>query len=373
MHSQKLAVVALACLPLAAQTFVVDLNNGPGTNYTSLAAAVAGVPGGAVLRVRAGTYGEAITIAGKSLTILGEPGALLMPPAVGGFHIDGLAANQTVVLRGLEINFTQTVDPTIRCANNQGLIVLDGVSSVGRTNLFADSCAALQVRDSVFGVTPFATGLGSINLTNCIATFEHCGAADVRLTNSSVQFANCELTGNTFVGAVYNRAVIMAGGDLRLLGGSLTGGQSLTLLQAQAIQGAGNVRVDPSTVVIASVPRFDPGVIVTTLEMPKVTSQRVNGGADLQATMTGPAGGTGVLMLALAVPAVTIPNFDPRWMDGATLTVQAIGVLGGTPLQSTFTLPPTGVFTGLLITHQGLAASPSGSLSLSNPATQMID
>src|SRR5437762_9224013 len=39
-----------------AQTFIVDAANGPGTNFTEIATAVAAVPDGAVLMVRAGSY-----------------------------------------------------------------------------------------------------------------------------------------------------------------------------------------------------------------------------------------------------------------------------------------------------------------------------
>jgi len=41
---------------LRAQMFVVDSSNGPGTNFTSIAATSAVAPDGAVLRVRAGVY-----------------------------------------------------------------------------------------------------------------------------------------------------------------------------------------------------------------------------------------------------------------------------------------------------------------------------
>ena len=63
---------ALAAAAVA-QTFIVDVNSGPGTNFTSIAAAVAAVPDGAVLEVRPGTY-AAFTIQNKSLTVFGQAG-----------------------------------------------------------------------------------------------------------------------------------------------------------------------------------------------------------------------------------------------------------------------------------------------------------
>ena len=58
-----------------AQTFVVDVANGPGTNFTSIATAISAVPDGATLLVRPGVYAEAIRIDGKGLKILGGPGS----------------------------------------------------------------------------------------------------------------------------------------------------------------------------------------------------------------------------------------------------------------------------------------------------------
>ena len=57
--------------PLAAQTFIVDQNGGPGVHYQDLPRAVAAVPDGAVLRVRAGNY-STFVLANKGLSILGD-------------------------------------------------------------------------------------------------------------------------------------------------------------------------------------------------------------------------------------------------------------------------------------------------------------
>ena len=91
MLAQRLAVLALSALSVQAQQFVVDVHNGPGTHFTSLGAAVASVPSGALLRVRAGNYFEAVDLAGKSMTILGDPGAQVFPPFSSAFRIRGLA------------------------------------------------------------------------------------------------------------------------------------------------------------------------------------------------------------------------------------------------------------------------------------------
>ncbi|MCA8976080.1 MAG: hypothetical protein KDC98_15265 [Planctomycetes bacterium] len=79
---------------LLAQTFVVDINNGPGTSFTTIDAAVAAVPGGSTLIVKAGNY-PGFTIAQKSITVLAEARVVASP----AISVTGLTAAQKVVLR----------------------------------------------------------------------------------------------------------------------------------------------------------------------------------------------------------------------------------------------------------------------------------
>src|SRR5262249_13509994 len=90
--------LALLSTSLAvAQTFVVDASNGPGTNFTDVAAAVAAVPDGATLLVRPGSYAS-FTLNGKGLTILGGPGVQFAGQSA---VVMNTLSNQAVVLRGL--------------------------------------------------------------------------------------------------------------------------------------------------------------------------------------------------------------------------------------------------------------------------------
>jgi pectin methylesterase-like acyl-CoA thioesterase len=73
LHAAGAALLSLAA---GAQTFVVDAANGPGAHFTEITAALQAVPEGAVLRVRAGDYAS-FTIDGRSVTVLGEPGAVV--------------------------------------------------------------------------------------------------------------------------------------------------------------------------------------------------------------------------------------------------------------------------------------------------------
>ena len=122
MLRQSLAL-ALATAA-AAQTFIVDVNNGAGTHYQQITAAVAAVPDGATLRVRAGTYAP-FAIVGKSLTILGDN------VNVQSFEVASIAAAQRVVVDGI------TFQITLRVTGNTGQVHVS--RSVGMSSIFPSS------------------------------------------------------------------------------------------------------------------------------------------------------------------------------------------------------------------------------------------
>ena len=76
-------LVALLATPLWAQSFVVDINNEPGTNFTQISHAVAAVPDGATLLVRSGDC-ESFFVDGKGLTLIGTESSDSGPATPGG-------------------------------------------------------------------------------------------------------------------------------------------------------------------------------------------------------------------------------------------------------------------------------------------------
>lgn len=359
--------VALICLPLAAQTFIVDLGNGPGAHFTSIAAAVAAVPDGSVLIVRSGYYFEAVTIDQKSLTLLGEQNARLYPNGNGGgFRIRNLLPAQRVTVRNLEINFTVGSDPTIYCENNLGLVVIDNASPMGRSSLQASGCAGVTVRDCNFGLTPTSQNTGSIALTNSVAAFERVTAIDVRTSLSLAQFTDCTLTGSGTFGLVLLPAIAMNGGDVRLCGGTVAG-PSVGI--HPAVSGNGVARLDPATTMIGSMPWFAPGITVMTSERHAVVTTLPGAGTTVLASAAGPAGSLGILLLGFAVPAQPLPGLDPLWLDATHAVIQAFGVHGpGAPIAATVPLPAPGTFAGAALAWQALALLPAGGIDLSAPS-----
>ena len=119
--SIRCALVCLLAAFSAAQTLIVDINNGPGTNYTSIEAAVAAAPSGAKIVVRPGQYFESsLTISARSLTILGDGIVeLLLPPGVP-LRVEALGPPQRVTLRGFDIRQTQASGIVeIQCATTK--------------------------------------------------------------------------------------------------------------------------------------------------------------------------------------------------------------------------------------------------------------
>lgn len=99
MPFTRVGLVLLLATSAAAQVYVVDANNGAGTNFTDLPPAVAAVPDGAVLRVRAGTY-TPFTLQNKGLRIVGEA-SVTLDRSLGHIAIGPTTAAQVVVLRNL--------------------------------------------------------------------------------------------------------------------------------------------------------------------------------------------------------------------------------------------------------------------------------
>ena len=93
-----LVIASMACVLLStnvgAQTVhVVDADNGPGTDATTITQGVAAATSGDILLIRDGTYDEFVTIDGKGLTLLADDGAAV---AVGAFEILNIAADDFV-------------------------------------------------------------------------------------------------------------------------------------------------------------------------------------------------------------------------------------------------------------------------------------
>lgn len=354
--------------PLTAQSFVVDVNNGPGTNFTSISAAVAAVPDGSILRVRPGDYLESVAVVGKSLTIAADTTATIVAPlSLPGLRVAGLSATQVFVLRGMQLRSTAAaIDGELRLQNNQGLLFVDGMNDFAARTLVASHCEALLISRSRFNgqLVPGA------RLDTCAAVFDECSVIELRQTGGSLQLASCAIDGHAGLLAPGTDALQMQGGDLRVLGGRVFGGANYSGFSGMAIAGTGNARLTPDAL-IQGAPPIAPGIAAVTLDMPRTASAGVGGGLR-QTSLTGAAGELGVLVLALRATPQPLPGLDPVWLDAATAQVVAAGVLGGAPVAATMLLPSSPAYTGLSLVWQGLSFGPGGAIAIGNPAWYVL-
>lgn len=377
---QRLPVTALSLFAalLPAQTFVVDAANGPGAQFTSLAAAIPAVPDGSTLVVRAGAYDGNLTIAGKGLTILGQTGARFSSAFNSVLTVQGLGPAQTVVIRGFTAELPVVFGSfDVLCQQNQGLVLLEAIvpnnNLYGSLRLGVSSCAAVVVRDSIFR--------GTVALTDSVVTIERCTVRSGAGTGNhfaqvrgAVQLVDSVVAGPYLNTAITAAACTLTQGDLRVLGTSrLEGGFSGIGTPGYAIAGTGTVRLSPQTVLTGHTPAIEPTVNATTLAMPTTSVVSAPLGAPVTASLLGPAGGIGVLAVGFPGPATFAPGLaDPFcWSPGTVVTV-AVGAIGpSTPLAHTAALPAPPAWLGLALVWQGVSLDPVGGLQASNPGVSI--
>lgn len=367
-----LTLVVLLCSAAAAQTFVVDANNGPGASFTSIATAVAAVPDGAVLEVRAGAY-DSFAIQNKSLTVLCDPGTSVT--ATGFFanafaSVSDLAATQSVTIAGLSFSGL-LVTGIIACVDCAGTVVIDrcaiGSSFGPMGRVQATNCDNVVVRD-------------------CVVESREIGPGAIRCVDSNMLLSGCDIDGESFAirlggGRVHvtdsmlastpqniqfaTAVCVLAGGEL-VLNGSTRLSSTASTPQPAAV-GNGFVALDPSTVFSGlTSPPFDPNLTVTTRPIPRLTASRGLLGGVANASLAVPIGGSGVLCVGFAGGPAAVPGVtDPIWLQtGAVL--EALG--SGPVLAGAYAVPNAPWVVGVQIAWQGVVLEPNGAVRASNAA-----
>src|SRR5690606_7564270 len=256
MLSRTLTCSVLLSLASAAQTFVVDAENRPGTDFTSLVAAIAAVPSGSTLLVRGGRYFESPEIQGKALAIVCEPAATALLP------LGGAAAQQNVTIRDLILianSSSPSFSARLSAIDADGLVLLDGVRGAGAAGvtLVARNCARLSARRCEFRGSRSA----SVEVEGGNACFESCwlgraeganGQVGLRQSGGTVQLVDCQVDGSQPLLGISGPAVD-TNGSLRVLGNSVLRGGAFPPA-ALAIAGTGTVRLEPSVQLFGASP-----------------------------------------------------------------------------------------------------------------------
>ncbi|MCA8951562.1 MAG: hypothetical protein KDE27_18795 [Planctomycetes bacterium] len=356
---------ALSAVPASAQTFVVDVNNGPGTNYTEIAAAVAAVPDGAVLEVRPGTY-DPFQIRDKSLTVLGAPGVRIEAFDQTAIDIVDLAGDRSVTLRELTWSRLFGFAGDFVCRNNRGTVLIDRcVPGAFGGRLVVTDCDRAFVRDCDLASRALTTGALESYASNLVVTGTsiHGEWGALRQGGGRVQLTAC--TVETASGLAFGQAVIvlLGGGDLLMNGATSIATQLST--PGPAVAGDGTVALDPDTVVqgVAS-PAFDPNLTLESRATPRLEADTGPLGGTATAALDVPVAGTGVLFVGFAMTPVALPGLeDPLWL--ANPVRQAVG--GAPLLTASYAVPNAPWVPGVQVAWRGAVLTGGGVVTLSNP------
>ncbi|MCA8948287.1 MAG: hypothetical protein KDE27_02220 [Planctomycetes bacterium] len=355
------ALLALTAV-LRSQTYVVDVQNGPGTNFTSIAAAVAAVPSGAVLDVRPGDYGR-FTITGKSLTVLCQPGVRAYDLFSPLLTIDSIPAGNTVLVHGLGVAAVSVLG-LVRCSNSTGTIVLDSCRGDQTTSpiggqLEITNCASVLIRDSSFLSNVYLNVTMQVDRSNVAvssSTFNNPSAPVVAASQSRLDF-----TDGRVIAGIQGPTIALHQSHLDLRSGCFL---TAALGQAAIVAGSGSVDLDPAvTLQNASPQPFAPGIALTTATQLWLAVTPGAPGGNASGTLSGPGSVAALLLGAPGAPTAVPGLTHPSWLVPGSEIPLTIGSL---PLSGGYAVPNAPWIQGVVLGWQGAAAS-AGTVRLSNP------
>ncbi|MCA8952339.1 MAG: hypothetical protein KDE27_22710 [Planctomycetes bacterium] len=391
-----LSALLLAC-PAFAQTYVVDVNVGPGSDFQQIRGAIPQVPDGATLVVRSGVYAP-FHVVGKGLTIMAEPGATVIVTWLSDrSSVEGTSAAQRTVVRGLQF------ERQFVLANCAGPVMLEDVTMLPGQVIGNAAWGQLQVYrcDQVFARSVRNDATTSVSASQ--AVFEDCilngldayadpvnprpGAPGLAVDYSVVALVDSNIRGGAGLAPTPNQplapspGLIASGGEFRLLGASVVSAGAANGAATVPALGQPNtwappmpVLADPQVQLVTAHPSVaDPEFQLTVRPLPHVTGQSAVIGSTLTATTPGPIGQFVILVVGLPGAPIVLPGIDNAfWLDPVVSAWAAVGVpQTGAPLTGSATIPNSPSFRGLIVGWQSLTQGPNG-LEASNPSWTLV-
>lgn len=216
----------------ANQVFVVDVNSGPGTDFPSIEVAILVAGDGDVLLIRPGHYGNALVSEG--LTLIADKAANGERPRFESISVTGIAANATVVLRGLSVvEHFQTIGlgATVRVSNCAGSVVIEDVEGIAGQSVYSQPVGAWIVNSP------------RVTLTRCtfagapsVPQLGHAARVGLVVQHSTVTLYETDVSGGDGADAVFSPpfqdgfagpggdGVSLVGSTLIAVGSSIRGG-----------------------------------------------------------------------------------------------------------------------------------------------------
>tara|TARA_R110002096_G_scaffold79217_8_gene186144 strand:+ start:2571 stop:3779 length:1209 start_codon:yes stop_codon:yes gene_type:complete len=401
MRNVILTVFLTSVSPALAQQFVVDGNGGPSAHFTDITAAVAAVPDGSTLLVRAGVYAP-VLIANKAITILCDAGVSANSgPSNGPFlEVRDTQPHAPVAVFNLHRavpQFTSSVGG-ISIRNATGPVTIDGS---GQVYAMPEAKVALTIQDAT------QVSIRRIQLT---------GSPGVRVENAQVVFESCDLRGRwgatTFFASPAQLGILAIDSELQLVHSSASGGNGSTTtfpfflftppesavqltnsqlrmtgdashelrggndpqtgIHIASLSGSGNAtaRIAPAITIVGPVAA---SVAVATPQMPSLRSAPTAPGQALSVERGSTTGSVSILALSVRSLGVLSIGQDPLWLDPISYVVVDIAVTpanGMVPFA--FTVPNEPLLRGFQVVWQGVDLRPGSNLALSNPSPSFV-
>lgn len=371
-----LSVVSVCALP-AQSVLVVDVNQGPGSQFVDVQSAIDAASPGDRITVRSGLY-EGFVV-DKPLHIVGDPSFSV--PHNGNVYgewitIENLPAGTDTVLRGVS-----DAPPIILVArelvvrNCQGRILLDeitsslsGASITDSAQVYMNRCGmggTYIARSSVQMSASPHSGTVGINGTEAALTIED---SDVWVARSTIVGMDTAPGHALFPTGV---AIVMSNSDLVLTddGSNIVrGGMHGTGSPLTAIVGNGNVTVDPDVVFVGN--PFGTGITSTVRDAPHVVATGAELGGTASVELQSNPGDTYFLILGDAGPALPLPSLGGElWLTLSKSAVVAGGVLDATgTVALDYPVPNFFLVIGHPTVWVGIAGDPAARFWLSNNA-----
>lgn len=214
----------------ASEVRVVDAFGGPGSEYTTLQSAIDAAGEGDLILIRAGNYGAGGQIVGKSLSISAEEGASVM---LFGVTIDGLAANQSVSLRGCNLQLgADSIALAVR--DNAGVVLVEDCAigfAFVQVGLPGPTEPAILVEDSMRVVLKDVAARGTVQSG---AFYNSLGGDALVALDSRVFAFESRFEGGAGSSTTAGAALVGNGGD-----GLIVDGGELFVSGCEAIGGKG--------------------------------------------------------------------------------------------------------------------------------------